>query len=82
MVVPRSRVCFVRVLRVLALLERGLGPPAWFARGRRFACVLRVFRDCERVRVSLMLMRMRMRMLMLMLTRMRMLMRMLIGGWG
>ena len=44
------RPCFVRVLWVLALLDRGLGPPAWFARAHRFACVLRVFWDCVCVR--------------------------------
>ena len=37
------RPCFVRVLWVLALLDRGLGPPAWFARA---LFRLHVFCEC------------------------------------
>ena len=48
MVVSCSRVCLVRVLWVLALLDRGLAPPGVFGPAVfRIAYVLRVFSECE-----------------------------------
>ena len=47
MVVSCSRVCFVRVLCVLALLDRALGPSAFWPAVFRIACVLRGRRESE-----------------------------------